>query len=217
MLGEAITREQIDLSMAGAGTGFVAAFAHEASTIATVTMGFSTDPIARWFYPKASDYFRWFPGFVRAFGGAAIANRSAYCTENYSGAALWLPPGVEPDEEAITMLVRESLPEERHAEAFELFEKMGESHPAEPHWYLPMIAVDTFRQNLGVGSRLMQLALERVDEEGLPAYLESSNPRNISLYRRFGFEAIGEIRAGGSPPMVPMVRKAGGGRLKDEG
>jgi RimJ/RimL family protein N-acetyltransferase len=50
--------------------------------------------------------------------------------------------------------------------------------------------------------------VERIDAEGLPAYLESSNPRNISLYQRFGFEAIGEIRAGGSPPVVPMLRKA---------
>ncbi|HKP68526.1 MAG TPA: N-acetyltransferase [Pyrinomonadaceae bacterium] len=206
MLGEAITREQISVPMVE--TDFVAAFAHEASAIATVTMGFSTDPIARWFYPKATDYFRWFPKFVRAFAGGAIANESAYCTENYSGAALWLPPGVEPDGEELASLVRESMPQERHAEAFELFEKMGEAHPIEPSWYLPMIAVDTFRQNLGIGSRLMELALERCDRDGLPAYLESSNPRNISLYRRFGFEVVGEIRSGDSPVMTPMLRKA---------
>jgi ribosomal protein S18 acetylase RimI-like enzyme len=180
MLGEAITREQIDMPMADTGNGFVAAFAHAASAIATVTMGFSADPVARWFYPKAADYFRWFPRFTQAFAGGAIANGSAYCTESYSGAALWLPPGVGPDEEELVSIVRESLPEKRHAEAFEMFEKMGESHPAEPHWYLPMIAVDTVRQNLGIGSSLMQLALERCDREGMPAYLESSNPRNIS-------------------------------------
>jgi len=46
------------------------------------------------------------------------------------------------------------------------------------------------------------------DEEGLPAYLESSNPRNISLYRRFGFEAVGEIRVGNIPALVPMLREA---------
>jgi len=208
MLGEAITKEQIEMPLTDTGNGFVSAFAHAASAIATVTMGFSTDPVARWFYPKPADYFRWFPKFTQAFAGGAIANGSAYCTENYSGAALWLPPGVGPEEEELIGLVRESLPERRHAEAFELFEKMGESHPAEPHWYLPMIAVDTVRQNLGIGSSLMQLALERCDREGMPAYLESSNPRNISLYRRFGFEVVGEIQVADSPVMTPMLRKA---------
>lgn len=208
MLGEAITREQIDITLTDTGNGFVAAFAHEASAVATVTMGFSTDPIARWFYPNAADYFRWFPKFVRAFAGGAIENGSAYCTENYSGAALWLPPGVEPDAEELVSIVRESLPEKRQAEALELFEKMGDNHPAVPHWYLPMIAVDTARQNLGIGSSLMELALLRCDRDGLPAYLESSNPRNISLYRRFGFEVVGEIQVADSPVMTPMLRKA---------
>ena len=208
MLGEAITQERIDITLGGVDTGFVAAFAHAASAVATVTIGFSTDPIARWFYPKASDYFRWFPQFARAFAGGAIANDSAFCTENYSGAALWLPPGVKPDEEALTKIVRDSLPEERHMDAFDLFDQMSVNHPEEPHWYLPMIAVDTMRQNLGIGSRLMELALKRIDKDGLPAYLESSNPRNISLYRRFGFDVVGEIRVADSPVMTPMLRKA---------
>jgi len=210
MLGEAITVENVVITDIPADLGFVDSVSYEASAIAAVTMGFSTDPVARWFYPEPAEYFRWFPKFVRAFAGGAIAGRSAFCTSNYTGAALWLRPGVHPDEQAMVALVEESLPKERHRTVFELFEKMGAGHPNEPHWYLPMIGVDTFQQNKGIGSALMRHALERCDEEDLPAYLESSNPRNISLYRRFGFEAIGKIRAGGSPPMVPMLRKPRG-------
>jgi len=55
---------------------------------------------------------------------------------------------------------------------------------------------------------LMKTALERVDAEGLPAYLESSNARNVSLYERHGFEVIGEIQHGSSPSMLPMYRAA---------
>ena len=210
MLGEAITKEQIFTSGVLADPGLIPMLAHEASAIATVTMGFSTDPVARWFYPKPADYFRWFPRFVRAFAGGSIASGSAYCTANYAGAALWLPPGVHPDEEAMVKLVKESLSEERQAGVFELFEKMGAGHPDVPHWYLPMIGVDTFQQGRGIGTGLMREALKRCDEDGLPAYLESSNPRNISLYRRFGFEVVGEITAGGSPPLIPMLRRPGG-------
>jgi hypothetical protein len=54
----------------------------------------------------------------------------------------------------------------------------------------------------------MTHALERIDRDRLPAYLESSNPRNISLYRRHGFEELGTIQVGSSPPIVPMLRHA---------
>jgi hypothetical protein len=47
-----------------------------------------------------------------------------------------------------------------------------------------------------------------VDETGLPAYLESSNPRNIPLYERFGFELLGVIQGGDFPPITPMLRSA---------
>jgi ribosomal protein S18 acetylase RimI-like enzyme len=208
MLGEAVTAEQIFIPCIPPGSGFLASVSHEASAIAAVTMGFCTDPVARWFYPNPDDYFRWFPKFVRAFAGASIADDTAFCTTDYLGAALWLKPGAHPDEEAMLQLVKESIPADRHTDVFELFERMGNGHPQEPHWYLPMIGVDTFQQNKGIGSSLMRQALTQCDIEGMPAYLESSNPKNISLYLRFGFEIVGEIRVGDIPPLVPMVRKA---------
>ena len=57
-------------------------------------------------------------------------------------------------------------------------------------------------------TELMEGALERCDEEGLIAYLESSNPANIPLYQRHGFEIIGEIQAPGTPVVTPMLRPA---------
>lgn len=60
----------------------------------------------------------------------------------------------------------------------------------------------------GLGAELMRDALARCDEEGLIAYLESSNPANVSLYRRHGFEVVGEIQAGDSPVSFPMLRPA---------
>jgi ribosomal protein S18 acetylase RimI-like enzyme len=208
MLSEAITAEQVFVPCVPPGSGFLVSASREASAIAAVTMGFSTDPVARWLYPEPADYFRWFPKFVRAFAGKAIENGTAFCTADYSGAALWLKPFLHPDEDAMVELVRESIPRYKQPSVFELFEKMDAGHPNRAHWYLPMIGVDTFEQNKKIGTSLMREALARVDEEGLPAYLESSNPRNISLYRRFGFEAVGEIRVGEIPALIPMLREA---------
>jgi ribosomal protein S18 acetylase RimI-like enzyme len=50
--------------------------------------------------------------------------------------------------------------------------------------------------------------LQRCDREHLPAYLESSNPANIGLYQRHGFEITGTIQAESSPPVTPMLRAA---------
>lgn len=207
MLSEAVTAEKIAVPEPDQNSIFAAGAAHAMSAVAAVTMGFSTDPVARWFYSEPAQYFGWFPGFVRAFAGSAIGHGTAFCATGFAGTAMWLPPGVGPDEDAIIALVWDSIPDEKQASVFSLFEQMEAGHPKEPHWYLPMIGVDTNQQGNGIGSALMKYALDRIDEEGLPAYLESSNPRNISLYRRFGFEVVGEIQAGGSPPLIPMLRK----------
>lgn len=71
--------------------------------------------------------------------------------------------------------------------ALDILEQMGQFHPEEPHWYLPTLGVDPIFQNCGQGSALLRKALKQCDEDGLTAYLESSNPRNIPLYERHGF------------------------------
>jgi ribosomal protein S18 acetylase RimI-like enzyme len=87
---------------------------------------------------------------------------------------------------------------------------MEEFHPKEPHWYMPMIGVDPSRQGQGYGSALLKAALKHCDADGLPAYLESSSPRNVPLYERHGFEVIGEIKPGDHPGITPMYRAARG-------
>ena len=84
---------------------------------------------------------------------------------------------------------------------------MAKYHPAEPLWYLPLIGVDPAHQNHGVGGALLRHALERVDREKHLAYLESSNPANIPLYERHGFEVIGTIQVGDAPPLTPIIRQ----------
>lgn len=118
------------------------------------------------------------------------------------------PPGVEPDEESLMRLLDENAPHDIKDDMPGIFEQMEKFHPTEPHWYLPLIGVDPVYQGAGLGSALMTEALKAVDRDGLIAYLESSNPRNISLYEHHGFEVIGEIQSGSSPVLRPMLRRA---------
>jgi ribosomal protein S18 acetylase RimI-like enzyme len=145
---------------------------------------------------------------LRGFGGRAFERGTAHATEGFHGGALWLPPGVGPDDEALEALVRDTVPEPALSEFLSILERMGESHPHAPHWHLAFIGVDPVCHGQGIGAALLGYALERIDEKGLQAYLESSNPRNIQLYQRHGFEVIRQIRVGGSPPVIPMLRSS---------
>ena len=146
------------------------------------------------------------PGFTLAFGGGAFANDSAHCTDDCAGAALWLPPNVHPDEDALGKIVERTVAGSVRGHLLTMLEQMGQYHPAEPHWYLPLIGVDPAHQGKGYGGALLTHALQRCDRDRTLAYLESTNPRNITLYQRHGFTAIGQIQVGTSPVMVPMVR-----------
>ena len=180
----------------------------QSKAIDVLTLAFASDPICRWCWPGAGEFLNGFPAFTRAFGGRAFAAGSAYQVAGCAGAALWLSPDVEPDEAGVAAVIRDSVPAGLRESLSSLMEQMGRHHPIVPHWYLPLIGVEPVHQGLGLGSALMQPILQRCDAEGLPAYLESTNPRNIPFYERLGFRRVGVIRAGTSPTVLPMVREA---------
>ncbi|HET6953560.1 MAG TPA: GNAT family N-acetyltransferase [Acidimicrobiales bacterium] len=80
------------------------------------------------------------------------------------------------------------------------------AHPRAPHWYLSVLGTDPPAQGRGVGAALISPMLDRCDEAGLGAYLESSKAENVPYYERFGFAVTGEITLPGGPPVWPMWR-----------
>ena len=80
-------------------------------------------------------------------------------------------------------------------------------HPTEPHWYLAVLGTSPDQQGKGIASATLAPILRRCDEEGLPAYLESSKEANIAFYRRHGFEVRGQVDVPGGPSLWPMWRE----------
>lgn len=183
--------------------------ADEAKAIATVALAFATDPMMRWSFPDPAQFFEIAEDFLRAFGGRAFVHGTADATENLESVALWMPPNVEPDGEAMMPFfekARSSPQTKKDGEG--IFEQMEKFHPKEPHWYLPLIGTDPIHQGKGHGSALMAHAMKRCDESHMPAYLESSKPSNVPFYERYGFKVIGTIQQGASPVLTPMYRHA---------
>jgi ribosomal protein S18 acetylase RimI-like enzyme len=148
------------------------------------------------------------PLATREFAGGSVEQHTAFIDDEFRSAAMWMPPGVFPNGEALEAIFRKTVPADRIDDLLGTFGKMETFHPAESHWYLPMIGVEPFAQNQGIAAELMRYATRVFDEQKVAAYLESSSPRNISLYLRHGFEVIGEIQVGSGPLVTPMVRPA---------
>ncbi|MBA7665440.1 hypothetical protein ES703_73510 [subsurface metagenome] len=58
------------------------------------------------------------------------------------------------------------------------------------HWFLQVIGVDPQFQGKGYAGKLLKPMLARIDEEGLPCYLETFDENNVSFYEHFGFAVI---------------------------
>jgi ribosomal protein S18 acetylase RimI-like enzyme len=77
-----------------------------------------------------------------------------------------------------------------------------------PHWYLQIIGVAPAYQGQGFSSRLLRPVLERIDREGMPCYLETNTGKNVTIYRRFGFEVVSEDKIPGTEvTSFAMLRK----------
>lgn len=173
----------------------------------TVTLAFAADPLMRWFYPGSDAYLSNYRQLINAYCGVSVAEGATFVADDLGGAALWMPPGLAVDEEKLGAFVVDSIRPQIQEDFMALMAEMDRYHPHDyPCWYLAVIGVDGYHQGKGLGSLLLKHTTRMLDESGTTAYLESSNPANISLYQRHGFEIMGEIRIGTAPLVTPMLR-----------
>ena len=168
-------------------------------------MGFSSDPFQRWLMPDPTIYYKNFKKWTVNTCKQSFLEEGVFGDENNYGTAVWFPPGFDIDFADVSETYKE-IPKDRKAEAFKMFEMMGESRVHDA-WYLEYLAVDPSKQGSGLGSLILKESLKVIDELGEAAYLESSNPQNMSLYERFGFRFLKKIQVGSSPQINTMFRQ----------
>jgi ribosomal protein S18 acetylase RimI-like enzyme len=177
------------------------------ATATTLLLAFADDPIIRWVFPQTLPYRAGFTTVVHALAEAALDLGAVDRTPDGAGAATWLRPEAQVPWDAALDAILAAVEPARRADVVGLLEAMEEQHPATPHWYLPFIGVEPYRQGRGLGSWLLRTGLARTDLTETPAYLEASSPRNRALYERHGYEVIGQIQVADSPPMWRMFRR----------
>jgi ribosomal protein S18 acetylase RimI-like enzyme len=170
---------------------------------------FAEDPVFGWLIPPEqrgrNDRMRTF--FTSMSRGYLRQGRPCYITADGSAAALWAAPGGW--EMPLSQMILEAAPSalafrQRLIRALRTQLQVERLHAGQsrPHWYLGYLGTRSDRQGEGLGSAMLQEVLTGLDANGVPAYLESSNERNLPLYERNGFRVVGELRALGHGPAI---------------
>ncbi len=192
-----------------AGKGDLEAVARDLSA------AFADDPIFQWFLRDDARRDEGRLKLFRLLAGMGLMDGEVLRPAVGGAASVWIPSqslGPTPFLQELRVLptILAATGFSRLARMSAARAAMDRNHPMDrEHAYLWFIGVAPEAQGLGVGSRLLAAGLERVDAQGLPAYLESSNIANVPLYQRFGFEITGEIQPmPGSPKLYAMWREA---------
>jgi ribosomal protein S18 acetylase RimI-like enzyme len=174
---------------------------------------FQDDPVITWIFPDQQRR----RAVLRAFmefrlRKLAFPHDEVWMTADGAAAAVWLPP---PGRWQLSRPQRLRLLPAlvrflglRTVSVLGGLDRMEARHPHDPsHWYLFILGAEQAAQGQGLGSALLSHMLARVDADGMAAYLESSNERNLALYGRHGFEITSEVVIPGGPRIWPMWRE----------
>ncbi len=159
---------------------------------ATLVAAFEADPLWSWAFPQHGLDPLW-----HLLVSSAMRYSLVRVVGDYAAASVWIPPGgieLTEVEEASLGPMLEGQIGSRAAEVLALFERMERAHPdGPPHYYLSLLGTHPDHRGKGLGMSLLADNLDKVDSEGMPAYLESSNPGNDRRYERLGFVKIGDF------------------------
>jgi len=193
----------------------VVALGKEESALAgkIIADGFHDDPVATWALNGTAALQPFFTLLTR---GTYLPRGFGSRTADASGVTVWVRPGESTAMGAWTtaQAVYLSL---RYG-GFTALQRgpkvdrvLGPRKPEGDYYYLFAIAVRRAHQGKGIGHELMAPTMRRIDEEGASAYIESSNEKNLTFYRRFGFEVTEEVEiAPGAPKMWTLWREGRG-------
>lgn len=174
------------------------------------------DPLWRFLFPQGGARRRWLRLAMGAALRRALPEGQVYAVSQRSvvGAIALIPPGRYPLPAQPLLLMGlfgrvlwDRLPLGGVLRTLQVVRLLERLHIQERHWYVEVLGVHPSHQGQGLGRALLEPALARADRDGLPAYLETSNERNLPFYRRFGFEVREVVETpGGGPPIWTMLR-----------
>lgn len=168
---------------------------------AMVAAAFAQDPA--WAFIFGEEYERLAAHFAGALFEVRVASRNVWVTDDLAAVAMWDSPGKvdAPAGHTESVWARfRALAGEAALERLTIYnEAVASASPAEPHWYLGVLATHPRRRREGLASAVLAPVLEEADRVGLACCLETSTVENRRFYERRGFTQATDIVLPGGP------------------
>jgi GNAT superfamily N-acetyltransferase len=175
----------------------------------TIALAFNLDPVWSWAFPDVERRLEQHRAIWRLVAESSVSYGWAWLAEGCAAAALWIPPGrpeLRPEDEERIGPLLEELMGDGAARVLDTFERFEAAHPDDrDHFYLSLLGTHPDRRGGGIGMGLLAETLARIDAQGSPAFLESSNPANDRRYEGLGFRPCGEFELGEDGPSVTQM------------
>ncbi len=158
-----------------------------------ITRSFADDPVWGLAYP-ATDGDALRRAIWRTEVEAAMRLGWTWLSAGGEAAAVWIPPGgatFDAAEMQVYLTFLRGLIGSEYERVAALHGRFDAAGPGEPHYYLSLLGTHPDHRGHGHGMRLLADTLARIDHDGMPAYLESTNPANNARYEGVGFRVTG--------------------------
>jgi GNAT superfamily N-acetyltransferase len=185
----------------------------------TVARAFLNYPVSVFFMPDEAKRRKKQPAIFARLIRAAAVNGEVYATSRkMEGVAVWFTPDSKQSSWwqrlCNGLLISSFFMNKKQKASQRAFEQYSNSVrkrvlPAR-YWYLQILGVAPEQQGKGFSGRLLRPMLARAEREGLLVFLETQLPKNVELYKHFGFRVVEEGTIPGSNVHSwAMVKDAG--------
>lgn len=137
-----------------------------------------------------------------------MRNGAVWVADAGAAVAVWTHPRTDfPAAYAAIAAEVDELAGDRQSYAASAQRAMAPHRPTEPGWFLATVGVDPSQQGKGLGTAVIRLGLTAADTEGVPAYLDTSDERNVGFYERLGFRVTATVPIPDGGPTTWTMRR----------
>lgn len=156
--------------------------------VSSLVAAFPQDPVLRFLFPEDGVYPRYAVAFFGHLFDKRVLKRTIFTIGHGASTAIWEPPTADdasPDDDLSV-----HLPAAEFARVRAYDRAVHAALPTAPFWYLGVLGTHPDSAGRRWGHAVMAAGLRRAAADGLPAVLETSNPTNVEVYRRAGWEVV---------------------------
>ncbi|WP_199723501.1 N-acetyltransferase [Micromonospora sp. CV4] len=161
------------------------------TVVGSLVAAFTKDSVLRYLFPDEDTYPRYAAAFFGHLFDKRVHKETIWTVGRGASVAIWEPPSTGHGSPGSSLA--DDLPPDVWARVQAYDEAIHAVLPADPFWYLGVLGTHPRSAGRRWGRAVMSAGLRRAVADGLPAVLETSNPANVELYRRAGWEVVASM------------------------